>query len=74
MPVGEDALRAKVVDDFAHFGNEHAMAAFTSFDCRDSSEVVVTCPRKLQSARVLPTSAAIAGFVRVFEPNNGRLS
>ena len=59
VPLGDDALRARVVDDFEHHGDEHDDAAFTAFDVDDRADVAVTCPKPPATARVLPTSAKV---------------
>ena len=61
VSVADEAMRAKVVDDFKHFGDQHADAAFVAFDLDATApaDVVVMCPDDVRDAKVLPASANV---------------
>ncbi|HTJ79486.1 MAG TPA: glycosyl hydrolase family 28 protein [Rariglobus sp.] len=59
----DHSLRIKNVDDLAHSGEYYNEAAFTYFDIAGGTRVVVTCPQKIETARLLPTSAHVSPHV-----------
>jgi hypothetical protein len=53
------ARRWKAMDDKKNSADYFDKAAFTTFDMQGTVKVVVTCPRPIESARVLPSSLKI---------------
>ena len=60
----EPAKRWKGMDDKANSAQYYEMASFASFDMQEPVNVVVTCPKPVQSACVLPKSAGIVPEVK----------
>lgn len=55
--------RAKVVDDFPHFGTLHETAAFAAFELDEPAVVVVTYKEPIRDVRIFPASTHLTAKV-----------